>query len=370
MKNKTINQKTVFETKLKPSISAVRRLSVLLIFAAMILTGCAEKTDKYGFYDDFDAAMNAAQKKNKVIFLAITTSDFEENNSAAFLSNVLKTEKFMEYAKDSFVCVNLDFSEEKYMKAYPEDNSSEPLSGSKQKEVDKFRKKYERDMMFANIYAAEEVPVALLLTKEGYVLDELNCDSSIIKPEDFISLIESDREMIEKNKALHAKVNEGSAQEKLAAIDDLYDSTPIKYRTLLENMINQFLELDKNNETGKKGKYVVAKANVDGQHAMLQGDLEGAVSALGGIISSDYTSNDEKQQAYFITVQLLMQTNSSDVDRMLDLMQKAYECNTESELAAQIQIFMMMLNSAKENMAAPQTQDAQDVPTEMQLLEK
>ena len=92
---------------------------------------------------------------------------------------------------------------------------------------------------------------------------------------------------------------------------------------------------------------------------MLKGDVEGTLKAFEIITSSEFTSAEEKQQAYFIGVHILMQANSSDIDRMLDLTQKAYDCAPESQLASQIQMYITMLQSAKEEAAANNTPAAE-----------
>lgn len=326
-----------------------------VIIAASIFTSCQAKPDKFGIYDDFDTALNVAQSKNMDILFTVTISDSTDDNSAEFLSNVLKTEAFKEYAKKSFICVNLDFSEARYESAYPENE----VPANQQKAVDKMREKYERDMKFATVYSIETIPSVLLLSKEGYVIYELPCDSSIIKPEDFISLIESEKENIDSNKNLYENALKGSPEQQLEAIDNLYESTPGKYKLLLGNQIKRFIELDSGNKTRKLSKYLIAAANIDGQNSMLKGDVEGTLKAFEKITSSEFTSADEKQQAYFICVHILMQANSSDIDRMLDLTQKAYDCNPQSQLAPQIQMYISMLQSAKEEAAANEAGAAQ-----------
>lgn len=314
-------------------------VAAIISAALLMLAGCSSaKADKFGWYSDFEEAKKIAQKQDKNILLFVSILDADEN-SATLSSNVLRTDEFKSYASKSLVCVNMDFSQTEYEEAMVDDTATD----AQKKKAEEIQKKYEKNMRIVSSYYVEETPALFLATKDGYVISTIAYDTSIIAPKDFIALLDEQAEKSTEINNLVAATTKGSKIEQAKAIDNLYEATAPESRMLLEDQISRFLTLDTNNETGLCGKYLIASANIEAQNAFMIGDASAAVAAFDKVTNSELSSPDEKQQAYYMSAYALIQTGSQDMALVLDMFQKAFDANPESEYAPQIQQSVLLL---------------------------
>ncbi|QTQ13013.1 hypothetical protein HRQ91_00275 [Treponema parvum] len=309
-------------------------MTALLAAMSLFISCNSNSPDRFGWYEDFDRAKEVAQKNDKDILFFVSLIN-EDERSAFFSENIIRTKTFKDFAKKSLVCVNLDFSAKKYPGLPVDESASEKVK----KSMIKLQQKYDKNLRIATSFYVESTPAAFLITKEGYFISSLSCDGSIIKPEDFISVIDSKAEERSRLNALVEATKSGGKIEQARAIDALYEATPPQNRILLANEIERFLELDKENETGLIGKYTTASVNIEVQKAFMNGDMKAAVEALEKITSSDFVTDEEKQQAYYMSAYILRQTDVADIDvtrRIFELLQKAYAASPESEAAPEI----------------------------------
>lgn len=319
-------------------------LVAALISIAILFSGCnSAKSDKFGWYTDYDGAKAIAQKKHSNILLFVSAIE-DDTKSAALKKDILQTEEFAKFAKDnSLICINLNFSQAEYQASQVADDASK-----KDKEAaKKIQDTYDKNMRIVSGYFISDTPALFLTTADGYLISSLAYNESIIAPADFTALIDAEAENITRLNDLISATQKGSAIEKANAIDVLYEATDPQSRFLLSDKIDDFIALDKTNETGLIGKYLLASANVDAQNAYFDGDIESAISAFDQVTQSEFSSSEEKQQAYYMSAYTLIQSGSQDVDRMIDLYQKSFDASPETEYAPQIQQTILLLQSMK-----------------------
>lgn len=320
-------------------------LVAALISVAVLFSSCnSAKADKFGWYTDYDGAKAAAQKKHENILLFV--SSFEDDTRSASLNkDIFQTEEFKKFADtNSLVCINLNFSQSEYQASQVADTASD----KEKKDAKKIHDTYEKNMRIVTGYYIEDTPSLFLTTEDGYLIAKLPCDESIIALADFTALVDAQAETSSHFKDLVNATKTGSDVEKAKAIDVLYEETAPESRFLLSDKIDSFLDLDKKNETGLVGKYLLASANVDAQNAYFDGDIEAAITAFDQVTKSEFSTAEEKQQAYYMAAYTLIQTGSQDVNRMIDLYQKAYDAGPDTDYAPQIQQTIALLQSMRD----------------------
>lgn len=342
--------------------------------AAVVLVSCAKKetADEFGWYSDFDAAKKAAQKDNKSIILYFSDVD-SDGVSADWNDKIFKTTEFKEKFSPDFVFCNIDFSDSRFNDVYgagddsdsgdasDEENDEAAAKKSKRsaKETSRLQQKLAEDMLLPSYYAVESFPAVRLLTKQGYVISPLLIEE-IYDIDDVQAEIEKSGERRAQITNLLTTISTGKKDEALKAIDELYDSTEDEYKFLLADLHEQFIKLDKKNESGRTVDHIFQLANARAQEAFFENDIEKAVEELEAPLKYDILTPENRLQAYYSVGYFLAMSGSTDYDRIIDYFQKAHDAAPESEYAENIQQTIINLNEMKAMQGyAPETENAQ-----------
>ena len=258
-------------------------VAALALLAATALCSCSKKglPDANGVYSDFDSALSAAKKSGKKLLLFFTKLE-DGGFNQTIATDVLGAADYKEILGQEFESCRIDYSRERFSKKSESFNEAQN----------------DRDMRTAVIYGAETTPAVYVLTKEGYVL--MNITYLPVKnPKEFFEVIQSDRENINAMETLLSEIESAKGLERVKKIDELYEKTSTNYRYQLRALCDQVIKLDKKNNSGLVGKYLLARASTKAMDCYLRREPAKAVEAYLEPLKSSFLSVEEKQRSYF-----------------------------------------------------------------------
>lgn len=341
------------------------KLTALALIASLFI-GCAKKDvqaerkpseniDSTTWIDNLIDGKAAAQKENKKILLFFSGDD-QDNSSAALKEVVFNTPEFMGKMQEKYVLVNLDFSNSLYEAAMASPLDSDEVK----KQAGEIMIKLEENSRDASLYNIEVTPSFFLLTKEGYVILQLFFEEEPKSAEDFFNFYETVLEQVTEYENILTSAKKGKKEDRLTAINKLFEVTDPQLRYLLEDFSAEYVKLDKKNETEMVGAHVVAIANAHAVRAYLNGDPLAASEAFAKAASNKFLLPDQKQQCFYTAGYLFAQSGSTDENKVLEYFQKAYEAAPESPYAETILSMMSMMGER----FAEQAFDSVEEPTE------
>ena len=341
-----------------------------LIFA-LVLGGCSKnqnkrevrkpsaQIDSTAWIDNLIDGKAAAAKENKKIFLFFSGDD-QDKSSAELKEAIFNTSDFMDELLKSYVLVNLDFSASLFDKAAAEPDASEEEKAA----AAELWVKLEENMRDAGIYNIQETPAFFLATKEGYVITQVVFEK---KPESAAQVLEEIsalEETVAEYENTLTSCRTGKTEDRLTAINKLFDMTEPQLRYLLTDLSSDYIKLDKKNRTGMCGAHVVAMANANAVQFYLDQDPASASEEFAKAASSKYLTPDQKQQCYYTAGYLFAQSGTDDYPKIKDYFEKAYEADPSSPYAETIQSMMRMMEERYLDAPAPEAETAPEAPAE------
>lgn len=316
-------------------------LYVLLLAVLLSFISCGKKTDENGFYQELDTAAVQAKKENKDIIIAITMKD-DDMYSSAVIDNILKSESFKKEILAKYAVVHMDFSQSSYEKTVVNTEGSK----KEQKASQEYADIMQRNSKLASLMNVQYTPSFYVFSKEKYFITALEYDDEIKNFEDFKTMLSNQNMYIEE---MHKKIEatkKGSNQEKVAAIDDIYESVDLSYKVLFADLIEEVIKLDKNNESGLLSKYLLANADVKGSELYMSGDAVGAAQCYIKVCEEQYIQPEHKQQAYYMGAYILAMSGSNDYKAILDYLQLAIDAAPDSPQVASIETVLQYIKSS------------------------
>lgn len=307
------------------------KAAVLALVCAALFSGCSGNVT---WYTSLDAAKAKAQKSNKNIFLVFSGDDWV-TDSQNFKDNIANQEDFIKEMQKNYVLCNVDFSQNEYAKTSVADDASE----EEKKEAEKIMAEYEVKVALAQKYNLYQYPSVFLLTKDEYVIAAVPFDSSITTVEAYLDNLKTYDEQVAKVVSIVDRIKKSKSLDKARAIDELYDytveNTEGYVSPWLDEYIKEFPSLDPDNETGNVARYQMAIAYQEAVVKAQEGDIDGASEAFVNLCeTSQYLSNEDRQTAYYTAAYVLASLQSTNYDRMIELLDIAYSIDSESEIAA------------------------------------
>ena len=289
-----------------------------LLFALSLCTlliSCGNKAlkDNCGCFADYDEALASAGKNTQPL-LIVFTQDGEEIK-----------------VPSKYAVFHADFSQKAYQKmSAPDDATTE-----QQQLANTYTTIMQKNYQLAILLGVSQMPAAFLCTKEGYVVAEIECDDFSDKALLENKLNSYAAELDRFNK-LVAQTKKGSATEKVEAIDGIFIATNQTYRTFLLPLVQTAIDLDKTNETGLVGKFILAQAQAQSMFAYSQGDVEEAVKQYLNAANNEFLKDEEKQECFYTAAYLVTASGSTDYEGIIEYMQTAYDLAPNSAKAPAI----------------------------------
>ena len=155
----------------------------------------------------------------------------------------------------------------------------------------------------------------------------------------------------------------GKTEDRLAAINRLFEKTDPQLRYLLADFCSDYIKLDKKNSTGMVGSYVVALANSNAVQHYLDQDPLAASEEFATAAKSKFLEPEQKQQCFYTAAYLFASSGTDDAVKVKDYLQKAYDVAPDSEYAESILSMMRMMEekygeSAEPPADAPEAKDS------------
>ncbi len=303
-------------------MNKTRRLA-FFDFAIVLFSSLLFSCSSYaGWYTDMAEAKNAALKQNVPILLLISKDGTKDA--------VMESKDFVNAFAKKYILLFADLT-----------SDTVPLLASQSKEsiiVD---------------YFVKEQKEYYIISEDGYVLQHLPISQEVKTAQDILTLIEIYSPQIENVREAIASVKAKSGVEKVKAIDALYEVTQEEYRNPLYSFYDEVIELDKNNSTALVGKYKLLSAYSKARTFIQNDQYEDACSVFISTAQDSYLDNSQKAEAWYAAALVLSVGGSTDYDRMLVMLNKAYENNSVTihgdDIALRIKLIENMKQVYKEN---------------------
>lgn len=319
------------------------KVLALLIAGMFLVIGCSKNEsqkvrkpsaniDSSKWIDNLIDGKAAAEKENKKIFLFFSADD-QDATSKQFKDNVFNTPEFLEVATKDYVLVNLDFSNSLFESAQANPIATE----EEQKSATELMARLEENMKDASIYNVQASPSFFLLTKEGYVIDEIIFKEVLKNIDEFTNEMNSRAEKFAEYMNVLDSTKSGKVTERVSAIERLFDITPNNQRYPLKSFSKLVLDIDKKNESGVVGKHAIALANANAMEHYMNRDAESASEEFAKLSKNKFLTAQEKQQCFYTAGYLLSQSGSMNYSKIKEYFQNAYDADPESQYAATIQ---------------------------------
>lgn len=329
----------------------ILKLFAVLLMSSVIFAGCSKKEenqvrkpseniDSSTWVDNLIDGKAAASKENKKIFLFFSGDD-QDKSSAELKEKIFNRDGFISEMTKNYVLVNLDFSNSLFDKA-----AAEPTASEEEKaEAAKLWVKLEENMRDAGLYNIQVTPSYYILTKEGYVIKQMVFENKPESVEDFFAGYNPLVEEIAEYENTISAARSGKTEDRLAAINRLFEKTEPQLRYLLSDFCEEYIKLDKKNSTGMVGTYVIALANSRAVQHYFDQDPLAASEEFAAAAKSKYLSPEEKQQALYTAGYLYANSGTDDAAKIKDYLKKAYDAAPESAYAESILSMIRMLEA-------------------------
>jgi len=331
---------------MKKNLKVIGTVLAAIFVATMTFVSCSK--DISGWTTDYEAAKKYAAKEGKNIFLFFSGDDWD-GQSSTFKTNIANTDEFISTIGKDYVLVNLDFSQEEYAKI---DIDKDKATKEEKKNVEAVQKKYDELERIANLYNVQSYPSVYLTTPEGYVIATIPYKSEVTTTADYALAVTEKSEDVEKFTSLARAVSTAKKIDRVKAIDELYEASDQNYSGLLEDLMREVPTLDKNDETGLVGKYEMQVAYIDAIAMARKGDSDAAAQVFVDACGKGHFDNETTQEAYYTAAYVLAASGNMNYDKMLELLQKAYDADPQSAHAEEIQRTSEAVKSMQEQEAA------------------
>ncbi len=297
---------------------------------AFFLVSCGKKIDSSTWIDSISYAQKVAreQKKNMIVFVSALDSN---PMSKAIYDNVFSKEEFIKKYAENFVLAHLDFSDSLYAASEVDEKASK----SKKKAAEELKAKLDENFKLVQFYNVPEPLALLIFSKDGYFIKELDvADEQSMQ--DIDDYLEASKEEFVKFDELVEKAKSGTKEEKIDAINTLFNITSYDRNYALCHFAEDFIKLDPENSSGKVFEYLQCIAYKNSFDRLYEGDVVGAGEEFAKIAENPVLKPREKQDAYFSAAYYLASANYNDYALIKDYLERAYTADSNSELAPTI----------------------------------
>ncbi len=321
----------------------LRRLLPCLALLLLVLLASCKKNELW--QTDFDAALQEAQEQEKELFVLFSGEDWD-GKTTGFRADVLDTDEFREFVKESYVLLNIDLSESEQAMALLGADASEQEKADAvrlQKEIDAKQDLIRR-------YGVTDYPCIYILSKEGYVLSIVHYNENLNAPSVLTGIYEEQAAGMAEISTAISQMQQAAGVEKVRAIDRLYEATPVAGRKPLASLVKEVPALDPGDESGLVGKYEFIRTYDEAMEKLSEGNREGVVESFIEIAEHGHLDAARKLEAYYNAAYLMALLGESDYDKMYELLVKAQESDPESVRMDDISDLMMMVSKFRELM--------------------
>ena len=304
-----------------------KKLLTIFATAAILFVSCGNASvDANGCYYDIDDAVKAAEKNNQDIMI-IVTIEGDDLQSEDFLNKVVRTPAFKTDVASKFAVVCMDFSQSTYESSVVKDDAKATEKKAAERQADLIQK----NTKYAAKLNVQQTPVVYILSKEQYLINGLFYDDENRTVEGFKAMLDEKASSIEDIHKMIYQTKIGNAEEKVTAIDELYEATAPDYRLFLIDLIESVKKIDPSNTTGLVGKYVYASADIRSNLAAINGDAKAAIQAYLDLENEETVPAEVRQEAIYTAAYLAASAGIADNAVVISYLEKSIQVAPDSE---------------------------------------
>lgn len=310
-----MTDKNIKENKMKKKIA-------LFLVLALILLAFSCKSTEIVWQNDFTTASELATAENKDLLVVFTGTRFD-GVSEGLIADVFQTEEFMKTAGKQFVLLNLDLI-----------NSAEGLT---EEEI----AKYQEPVSLAYEFNVQTVPTIYALTNDNKIFGNLNHERQT--KEEIIAEVKAFADKGAKIKKAIKKIDKTKGINKAKAVVELLEVATEDYVNLVIPYLEDFLQNDPENKTGKYGFFLRINTLNTAYTFAQMGDTASAVSALLELTKSEFATLEDIQIGYYNASYFASNGGMVFNKESLDYMQLAVEADPETEIGKYCQELLTQL---------------------------
>lgn len=296
------------------------------------------------WFSNFDEGMKLAQKKDKAVFLLFSANDDEITERLE--QNAFQNQDFLKKYSRDFVFVKLDFSD-----VLKVENLNPDATEEERNNAQKIIEETNASLKVAEKYSVRRIPKTLVLSKQGYVISELefydikedfnpDAENPETMPLDDIIDIDNYEKICKKfdeatlsfmefKSNLKIANGNGKIEDRVMAIDEIFDNTDFNYCYLIKDLNEKVLEIDPENKTGSYPKHFIAKICADAIE--LDEDFEKSQKLFESATENKNLSPEDRQLLFFYAGDEAYKRGEKFYEEAKALYQKSIDASPESE---------------------------------------
>ncbi len=324
----------------------MKKLTIALftIIASLLIISCGKaKTDANGCYYDIDDAAAVANKKNQDIMLIVSV-DGDDEDSTDFMDKVVRDPAFKKEIAENYAVVNMDFSQT----AFEATTADENADAKTKKAADEKAEIMKKHTRLVTMLEVQETPVVYILSKEQYLINGLFYDDENRTLEGFKNALAEKSALIDDMHKMIYQTKIGTAEEKVTAIDKLFEATSPNYRLFLYDLIDSVKKIDPSNSSGLTGKYIFEAAAIKSDKAFIDGDVRGAVQAYIDVADEELVPAEERQIGMYTAAYMASKTELDPIPVVIGYLEKSISLAPESEKVPAIRRVIAALEAQAE----------------------
>lgn len=304
-----------------------RLFTITIALLSLIFISCGKaRVDTSGCYLDVEDAKKMAEKKNQDILVFITMNG-EDSSSQSMTDNVIRNPKFKDEISSKYITVRIDFSDNTYKIS----EASEDASDTAKKNAEKNAETIEHNKQFAKLLNASATPTVFVLSKEVYLITSIYDGTKVKTYDAFKKQLKEISPVIEEMHKMIANTKKGSAEEKMKAIDELYQATAPEARHFLADLLYSAKKIDPSNKSGLLGECLYSAADAKAVAAMNSGDIRAAVNAYLSVENETSIDPVERQQAIYTAAYLCTRAGLEENPVIISYLEKAIAAAPDSD---------------------------------------
>lgn len=315
---------------------------VFALLVSLLLLSCGKKVDANGWYTDFSEAQKAAKSKNKYILLFVN-SMYDDESTSDGVKLLTQTSEFTKAVAEDFVCVHFDFNSISSVMG----KSLDGLTGKEQKALEKEQGAIKAQLAVADRYAVRDTPCAVVVSKEGFYITQINFDYLDTSVSGYKGCLYLEIGTIQDFEENLKKARKGTVEDRMAAYDEIFGSVEEMVQPAMVSLWREAMNLDKNNVSGSVGKFIMTCASVDAFEKINVRKFDEGVEVFKKYSEDSRLTGVEKQTLLFYAAQVLISSGNSDYDKVVSILQSAFDADPESQYAETLKKYISEVENYK-----------------------
>lgn len=301
--------------------------TITLALLTFILISCGKaKTDANGCYYDIDDAAAVANKKNQDIMLIISV-DEDDTDDFDFMNKVVRDQNFKKEIAENYAVVYMDFSKKNIETSLTADDAD----AAAKKQVEENEALFKKNSRLITLLEVQDTPIVYLLSKEKYFIKGFFYDEDNRTLEGFKNMIAEKSSLIDEMHKMIYQTKIGTAEEKVNAIDKLFEATSPNYRLFLYDLVDSVKKIDPSNTSGLLGKYIYEAAAIKSDMAFIDKDVRTAVQAYIDISEETLIPAETRQIGMYTAAYMAAKTELDPIPVVIGYLEKSISLAPESE---------------------------------------